>query len=274
MKTVILCPFELNIDGIVHYYVTKEGLEIRYHLNFGSEKRVATLWGLSSRKPNNVPCKIDIPFVKNSMAEGLKVISEGNLSMLGYNLGDIDTFALTCKSPIGHCLSALGYGGLSWNITYSIGRISEARQKTVMQECIKNLDKIKKHSNSPDTYTPILKGLAAADQNLRKTSFVPLDGYTWYKYEKDVYPFDMSIYAHLTDTQEFAKAYQSGRVCYLGIRDVCHTALALESKFNPFTNAEDVTVFLNGYWIVGIGLLPEGQFFEKVLTKKKCLPNG
>ncbi len=262
METVILCPYELDADGVVHYYFSEDYFEIRYSLNFNEKSRVATLWGLSSKKPFNYPCKIDIPLVKNGRAEGVRQLSCKDLGINGYSLTDIDTFALICKSPIGLCVAALGYGGLTWNISYSIGRILKDEDDSVLYDCRKKLEKLKKPSVKESDYKWVLDGLKTAAFRLEKIHDEPLEGYRWYKYTKDLFPFGISIYAHLTDTEEFAKAYQNGRECLLGLRDMCHTALAMKCNHNPFVNAQDVAVFVNGYWIAGVGLFPEGQFFE------------
>ncbi len=267
MKTVILCPYELNVDGVVNYYALKDCLEIRYNLNFEDENRVATLWGLSSKKPYGIPCKIDIPLVKNGRAEGEKRICEKTLGSSGYIINDIDTFALVCKSPIGLCIAAVGFGSLSWNITHSIDRLLKSGEDSVLDKCRSILTDIRRNTAKPTGYVAVTAGLKAAKEKLVKSNDAPLKDYSWYVYNKDLFPFNLSIYKHLVYTAEFQKAYQNSGICLLGIKDTCHTALAMKSTHNPFVNAEDAGIYADGYWIVGVGLLPEGQFFEK--TKQR-----
>ena len=263
MKTVILCPYELNVDGVVNYYALGDALEIRYSLNFEDENRVAVLWGLSSKKPYGIPCKIDIPLVKSGRAEGVKRICEKSLGSVGYNISDIDTFALVCKSPIGLCIAALGFGGLSWNITHSIDRLLNEREDYVLDKCRTKLMDIRRTTAKTIGYATVTAGLEDAKSKLEKSFDAPLKDYSWYIYSKDLFPFNISIYKHLTHTEEFQKAYQNSGICLLGIKDMCHTVLAMKSTYNPFVNAEDVCIYAGGYWIAGVGLLSEGQFFEK-----------
>ena len=268
MKTVILSPYELNSEGVVYYYCRDGFLEVRYSINFREENRVATLWGLSSKKPSGYPLKIVIPLVENGRAEGSVQLAQKDLAIGGYNLKDIDTFALVCKSPIGMCVASLGFGGLNWNISYSIDRLCREKEQRVLDECSTLLENPVSPNTDQDAYRFVITELKASERRLCKASVSPLGGYNWYIYPFDVFPFNMSIYRHLTSAPEFEKAYQNNRICFLGIGNVCHTALAIKSERNPFVNAEDASVYINGHWIVGVGLLPEGQCFEKPDTKK------
>jgi len=267
METIIITPYNLKAEGTAEYYVNKSYLSVRYSINTKEKNTVMRLWALSSKKPSNSPLKTDVPVFENGTAHGVKNITEVELGICGYNLSDIDTFVLTYEQDGDTKIAAAGFGGLKWNIAHVFDRNCKKEDINPVKKAEDLLYKLKGLCKGTGDYKAVVKGIIRACTLLKESNCIPLSDYSWYHFDKNVFPLSLGIYNHLTLTSEFNKAYQKSRICLWGVKDVCHTAIAVYSENeNPFVNAMDCAIYENGFWITGVLLNEEGQYFERIET--------
>ncbi len=268
MEVVIISPFAADADGVVEYFIKDEKLCIRYSLNCRDSFKQGRLWAMSASKPGNMPFCIDFPRFAGECASGSRDISSVELGVLGYLPGDIDTFALTYGFGTSVHIGAIGYRYLKWNISYSIGRILKNENKNPVSNAAELLCRLKKPSVDSSYYRALQKSVMALGQKLPKCNQSPLAGYEWYHFKGEVYPLNISIYKHLTQTSQEAFCRDFQKRLLFGVGGNGHTALACKTNgANPFENAADCAVKTGCFWVVGVWLNFDGQYFEKIIIK-------
>lgn len=262
MKTAFIIPYDADVSGVIDCYVRGNALVVNYSICFKNTVGVVRIFGLSSRKPCNKPLKIHVPVFEGSTAAGKKEVDEAAIAYYGYCPEDIDTFVLTLANN--KQIAGAGFASLSWNV---VKAMKEAAHEHI--EKIEDIaERIKEAPLTENAYKNVTVGIDEFCQKLIVADVSPVDGYNWYKNPKNVYPLELSAYKHITDTDEFYKAHQNSRQYLFGIKDICHTALALECEGNnPFVTAADCAVYTNGFWVVGVWLGKDGQYFERVEQK-------
>ena len=262
LKTLL---FDSNeISGFLEYSVKNSLIEINYRIK-GDIKTDTFLkiYVLSSKKPFNKPLIADTLEFKENTASGSCVISHSTLLQNGYLESDIDTFAVAkadfSEKPISAC-----FDGIRWDIS---GAFKTAELSNPKKHAIEVLNSIKDKmkTNNPDIQKLWLEKLNETVKNLKVSDISPLSDYTWYEIESMKPPIPISSYRHLLFVTEVMTEFEKYGHYLLGIKNDGHTALAVKSeRFNPFINANDCAIKLDDYFVVGIYLAPDGQYFEKI----------
>ena len=265
METIIINSDNGKTSGVIECSKKDNKLTVCYNLTSDKSKRIMRLRGLSSKKPHNFPLRIDVPIFERGRAQGKKEISAIDLGMQGYNARDIDTFVLTYEDKCKTEVAATGFEGLIWDISYSIGRISETKSEEPLRNTEKLLNKLKLNKENKSSKNKIIDAIYAAEKLLCKTGHNPCEKYRWYSFSGEVYPFGLGIFRHITENLDCHREEALSDRLLVGVGAEGHAVLAIEKEGkNPFKIAEDCAVFKDGYWLVGVSFKDDGQYFERI----------
>lgn len=265
MKTLLFDNKE--ISGFLEYSVKSGLIEINYRIKCDIKTDTfLKIYALSSKKPFNKPLIADTLEFKENTATGICSISHSSLFENGYLENDIDTFAVAksdfSEKPISAC-----FAGEKWDVDGAFKRHGISETKNPKNHAIEVLNSIKEKmkTNDPNIQKRWLEKLEEATKNLKISDVSLLSGYTWYEIENMKPPIPISSYRHLLFVTEVMTEFEKCGHYLLGIKNDGHTALAIKSeRFNPFINANDCVIKLDGYFIVGVYLASDGQYFEKI----------
>ncbi len=265
MNTVILRPMALDVDGVVEYYIKNSSLTVRYNVNSNESKEILRFVALSSRKPANMPLKLDVPVFDGGSASGKKTLSLSDAAHSGYNLGDIDTFALIFEEKTNTKIASAGFASLHWNISYYASRSLGRENTNPTKKAEKLLSRIKKKPVSDEEYDNVLRYVKYAFSKYNQSELIPNSEYKWYNFDCWENPIQLSSVKHLIYTEEFTKAYQDSGICLIGTNGIDRIAIAMKTDDkNPFVTADDCSTKENGFWLTGILLKKDGQYFERI----------
>jgi len=265
METVILRPFSSDMDGIVEYSTYGGRVKLKYSLKRRdtSDNRIYKLMLFSSIKPSNVPIIADTPEFKGETAFGSRTIDNGTLSINGYSAEDIDTFALTLKENGRFDIASVGFGRLSWEVM-SASVTDDAPYDPALKRAYDLLDS-QKESVDFDTYQSVIFKLNSLKKTLKKSFLNPLGSYEWYELSQSRVPLNISSFEHLLTDEVFKNTIENGTSLLMGIGDDGAVAFcAADTDTNPFENALDCTVRRGRFWLVGVRLKDDGQYFERL----------
>lgn len=265
METVIMRPFSSDMDGIAEYSVLGGRLKLKYSIKRRDveDNRIYKLVLLSSVKPSNSPVIADTPEFKGQFAFGSKVIASATLCVKGYNAEDIDTFALVLKEDENMTLVSVGFSRLCWEVQSVATALESYTSDPALTRARNTLESLKKTANA-DTYRDIIGKLESLKNTLTKSDLNPHSGYEWYELYKKQIPLKISSFEHVLTDRVFDITAESGGLL-LGIGNSGATALAsVDEEVNPFENASDCSVRRGRFWIVGIRLKEDGQYFERL----------
>jgi len=265
MKTVILTPVNSGVDGVVEYCEKDGKLLVNYQINNKKKKGILRLAAMSSKKPNNCALSVDVPDFSKYPATGRAEISSLQLACMGYVPRDIDTFVLFCKNEKGIETVCVGFRSLLWDISYPIDRLCYISREEIPQKTLNLLESIKNPMPCTKTYKEVVEKVFRQISELAYVQDCPVEGYDWHKLNVPEETIELSSVRHLVETERFLKAYQKSRILLVGKKNKNILALALKyNGHNPFDNAEDCALKKGDYWIVGILLEEDGQYFAKI----------
>lgn len=257
METVIMRPMEKNITGAVEYTPLGRSLKLRYSISKDDtdEAGICKLMLLSSLKPSNPPVVADTMEFKGKTAWGEVTISENSLAFCGYYPSDIDTFILFQKEQ--KSVLSAGFGRLYWDVCRRICQDipldpAVLKAKEIADRIPQNVDY--------EAYQNAIMSVMKLRSELQTTSQNPISSFEWFVMAEYKLPNGISSLCHLLPPEVFDVI---GKVL-VGFDGEQTIVLAAKSDTNPFENALDCSVFSNGYWLVGVRLTPEGQYFVKL----------
>lgn len=270
MNTLLFEETDICNGGFIEYGARHGGLFLKYSIKFKiNTDSIFKLVALSSEKPFNVPIVADTIEIKNLSADSQREISHETLVRHGYLADDADTFVLVQKCPDGSwgTVATRCFGGNVWNAD----NVFEAGLTTVMQtpaqrgkqilNSIKELTKCR----TPQTAKKWAEAASLAASSMEKAQEAPVAGYEWYISHDIRPPVALSAYRHLLYVAPVINCFERYGAYLFGLAGGGRTALAVRSDgANPFINADDCATKVENWWVVGIYLGDDGQYFEKI----------
>ncbi len=263
METVILRPYGSEVQGVAEYFIKGNTLSVKYDINTEDETRLMHLVALSSKKPLNMPYKLKTPVFYGKRASGKEEIPSMDLALLGYDPKDIDTFSLLFKRHGKFHIASIGFSSLSWDINLALKRMEE--NSNPVEKAQKLLCKIKRPDFNISLYKSALDSISAFEKEAKKSKEIPMEDYRWYEEDAGFSISGISAIDHLTQRVEFLEDFGEDKKYLVGIKDKTHIAIGIKhTGENPFLNAPDCAVKKGEFWIAGILLKEDGQYFEKI----------
>lgn len=263
METVILRPYNIETEGVAEYFIKGNTLSVKYDINSKDEARIMHLVALSSKKPLNMPYKLKTPVFYGKRASGKEEIPSMDLAILGYDPKDIDTFALLFKNKGKFYIASIGFSSLAWDINLALKRLEE--NSNPVEKAQKLLCKIKRSDFDISLYKKATDSVLAFEMKKTKSAEMPMEDYRWYDIDENFYIPEISAIGHITQSIEFLEDLGEDKRFLMGIKDKSHIAIGIKhTGENPFSNAPDCAVKKGGFWVVGILLKEDGQYFEKI----------
>ena len=268
MKTLIFEDKSNKFSGFLEYFVLNGAIEINYNIKGEISQNIfLKIYALSSKKPFNKPIIADTLEFKANVASGKCRISNSSLLQNGFKESDIDTFAIAKSDFSENPVVAACFTTTKWDIGGAFKGIEVCEVKNPAQRGKEILNSIKEKikTNDPNFQKEWLSELLNAVEEMKKSDESPLSDYSWYILDSMKPPLPLSAYRHLLFVTEVMTEFEKCGHYLFGIKKDGHTALALKAeRFNPFVNANDCAVKADDYFIVGVYLAPEGQYFEKI----------
>ncbi len=257
METIILKALENDIDAVVEFAASDGGVRVKYSLR-AKNGFIYKLIMQSSVKPSNEPVIVDTPDIESGTACGDRTISKSALLLKGYNAGDMDTFSLVCKKNDAYRPVAVGFYRLAWAFDRNVFFNDEPCVDETLKKASEVLGNIKKPV-SADSHSYAVDVIANFARSLKPIPVSPLPDFKWYDFICRDYPKDISAFAHIT-----AQIPPDAHMLF-GVGKEGLTALALDKKTNlVFNNVSDCITEKNGYYIVGILFMEDGQYFARL----------
>ncbi len=265
METLILKPFDSDMEGVIEFSMSGDSLKVRYCIKYNQPESIVKLFLASALKPNNVPVVAHTLEFRSGSATGEKTISSYDAAYNGYRLGDIDTF-LVAKADEGNLtLLSSAFSGLYWDAESALSRL----QPQKVDRSLFNAQRIlqgRVRENCPDGYAQVISQLHKVTENLPVCKVGPLSHLKWYTMERYDIPISAGAYEHILTPDAKKVIAESGQPLLFGVGDSGFTALAAKNiSKNPFDNASDCTVVIDGYFVVGVQFKENGQYFARPL---------
>ena len=140
-----------------------------------------------------------------------------------------------------------------------------------LDEAQKLLDKMK-DAPSKDKAREITNGIKEKICTLKKETLPFLPDFEWYRVENTRETFSLSAIRHIVFSPPFMQNFEISGCWFIGYNEKNNIfALSIKSKAsltNPMENALDCCVSFDGegekYYVVGIGLYDDGQYFVRL----------
>ena len=264
LQTVILKSFSFPLSGVVDYRTTDGGLKLSYSIKRGEDCGIVKLLLLSSLRPAGGVVVADTPEFCDKMAVGEKKLTSSDLALAGYDAQDIDTFVVAAKKAPGYSVLAAGFGRLIWDIASAIDSAGHRTAHDSLQGAEEALSSLKSPAQV-GAHSGAITRLNALHDTLVKSSLVPCGGFEWYELPKLSVPMESSAYEHILTPKARSLIAYSGCPLLFGIGSGGMSALATaKTGENPFENAEDCTIDVNGFYVVGVWFGGDGQYFARL----------
>ena len=268
---VLMQNQNLGIIANIDYNMQDGGLFISYNIRarFVPQGHVYKLYALCSSKPGNQPLVIDTPEFCIDEAAGKKRFSKQCLLEQNLFADEIDTFVIADKNLSDNTqrVIATGFERDSWNVDL-VFENAKITVESPLERAAEVLEKIKSRTARSDA--SLCKywrdAVNMSCQNTPRSKNCPSDKYEWYSFANIIPPVELGAYEHILFCARTVRAFAKNKEYLFGVGEGGHTAVALrEECINPFENADDCAVKIGDYYVVGVYLGNDGQYFERVL---------
>lgn len=258
MQTLILKSYDEKILAVAEYLISSSGINIKFSVRGLNFPGIHKLLLMSSLKPGNEPVIADTLELKDGTCFLERTVTSGDIAYKGYYPGDIDTFVLAGRDGNRYFSEAVGFLRFFWNVDLSLKRLSDGVVPSYAFEQSRHLQ----HSG---VCSGIMEEIEEFCSAALRSPDVPMECMEWYVLEKMCPPIDISAYRHILTPEAVNMMKSDGSPLLFGIKKEGLTAFAHKSLgSNPFENADDCTVKVGDYYIVGIRFKEDGQYFERI----------
>ncbi len=265
MEAVILRAFHCDMTGVAEYLCTDTKLRIRYNIKLkdGCIDDIYKLMVLSSVRPDNLPIIADTPEFSGCHAIGERFISQNDAALLGYELRDMDTFAVVKKTEGRYELAAAGFARLSWDVDRALSGLGGSRNDPALQRACE-LSEAYRGNEDNEAYQKVLLEIDRIKKILKPAKHSPIADYEWYELADAEPPIAITSYRHILTDAAANQIKASGEPLLYGIGSCGMTAFAAKTTAMPFDNVLDCSVRHGDFVVAGILFTAEGQFFARL----------